>query len=153
MAANSYQNESEKDLTTIEGDKTYSINSQRIKDRARARKITMAKLSKLASLSEVSSLYRNLRERYMKGATLLDISKALDCTPYYFLEPSVMFFDEPLQYWHYEYQQVGVDKSFRNFFLARNLCPDDINRISREDRDAFEAFAQTIIDKYKSDRG
>ena len=143
--------------TKINNSATYSINADRIKEIARKTASGDKKSTPISLLWQKTPLFserafrRNLSQGIMKGETLLAISKALDCTPYYFMEPSPMGdFLTPLKYWHYEIQELSMEETRYKFFLARNLAPDKIKRISPEDIERIETLAQEIIDKYEN---
>ena len=154
----------------IEPQMQYQINSDRVKEVAEERKQTISSLSRKTSLgkrrdkedpdkeyqyeeslrSKLRSFQRNMSKGSMRGDTLLAISKVLDCTPYYFMEPSPMGdFLCRLPFWHYEFQFVSIPDTFYKFFLARNMTPEEIASISQEDKEAFEESAWQLVKKYR----
>ena len=133
----------------IEYQKIYSINSDRIKDIVKQRGTSVRQLQKKTFLTTERAFRRNLAKGQMLGQTLLEISEALDCTPYYFLEPCPMFDMIPLSYSHYMIQELSIAETRFNFFLIRGLEAKQINSISREEIDRFEQFALDFIDQVK----
>lgn len=136
----------------IDGSSTYLINADRIKEIAKLRKISIAKLCKGVPFNfQERSLRRNLADGKMRGYTLLSISKTLNCTPFYFMEPSPLgFFSEvPLEYWHYEIQELTLTETRYQFLMIRGMSPKEIEELTQDEIDEIEALVEKIKQKHR----
>lgn len=132
----------------LEDKMSYPIDAQRIKTQADKRGWTIYKIAKSISI-DLRSLRRNLAKGNMQGKTIVEVSRLLDCTPYYFLNPSpldnwLMTDGEPLGFWNYEIQTLDIAKTRRDFLIIRGLDPHLYAQLDQKDIEELE----TMIIKY-----
>ena len=144
----------------------YQINPDRIKERVDARETTFDAIENAINEElgiQPRSLKRNRQQKKMKGDTLLCLSRLLDCTPYYFMDPSPLWFTEdldknekpkmiPLRFWTYEIQTLSAQETRRQSLLIRGMQPEIIDSLTHEEVGLYETFMIEFIARIESSR-